>query len=541
MRFWRFGIAAGLCAALIVSVGSASAKTLGPYEVYDLRKSAVVFFHSKDKGDDMGFGVLVSREGHVLTANHVIRDFGKEAVRATIGSKDGPLLEFDPNVSSELELGVLDLRLLRLANPPDDLKPAPIGRADHFKPATTQVHILTGFIDQKNSSPLNATVLSQIDKQSDFWRMQGAGVDRGHSGSPAFDQFGDVVGFIPSGIPSSGIFNLRTFDLATDWLKTQHVPYEQRVRSDKIGVYVRAVGYEEQRGQFKGKLSSLIEELLGLQIVESDTEPPFIRDLEVRAESPNEKLLNDAVNELGTEWVAQQDALKLYLYVVQLQFTGSNRPTSAIQFVVMLERDGNKIRAKQWRLNSARFFKRRSDQDIDADAEDGLLTENSFTLLKSAAETRGTPFRDNGLIFAECLDTTEIPPQLAEKIEWKANAAQRLKYELRKMWYNHESYRRYRVESGVSSICTGLRIREDLRQQYRHHREIAQLIIESSVKSIFGAEALSVQWKIRQIRPPDELSNPKPLRVNLTGEDFAAGLARMISQDWADMLKQLKP
>lgn len=545
MRRCRLVIAMGVYFAAIICAAEADAQTLAPHDVYAQRSPSVVFFRSKQNNVGMSFGVLISKDGYVLTAKHVVDAFEGEAVRARIGSGGGAdLLDFEEKVRN---LPELDVSLLKLKNPPAGLQPAPIGKADHFRAGSTKVEILTGFAEEKTATPLSATISNSIDGKPDLWNVQGTGVDRGHSGSPAFDQFGNVVGFIPTGYAGTGIFQLRTLDSIYGWLKLNNVNIEQRVKPDKFMVFVRSRGQEALGGAMQRRLGGIIEQWLGINRADIESEPPFMPELLRRWEKPNDRVLKTEVNELGSDWVAERDARRLYLYVVQLQFGPDGRyPDSAKQFLVTLEHDGTEVATNLLPLNETTLRKPRLDREIDDDQEEKLFTDNAFLLLNTAAQSRGTRFRKNGFVLAECLNTEAVPAPLAEKVrEWGYEAAQRLKDELDKVWQKESAYQSYRLASMIPSKCgqSGFfndKNKEQIERENRQQKAMAELIIQSRIKEVDDAEGLSILWQLRKDRADDERQAKNSTRVKLGGDDFALGLARSIIDNWADMAGNLK-
>jgi hypothetical protein len=532
MCFWRFVVTTATFVAL--SCLMASAQTLAPDELYEKRKSSVVFFRAKSDADIKGYGVLISKQGHVLTAAHVIRSFGeREPIRATIGSKQGQLVEFEQDVQSMPEL---DVSVLKIKNPQADLHPAPIGKADRFKAATTNVQILAGFVDMDPSTPFSATVSSNVNADPDLWRMQGAGIDRGHSGSPAFDQFGDVVGFVPEGFAGTGVFNLRSFAKISVWLKQIDIPIVERERPIKFAVYVRGIERNERIGlSLQKTLTEVGERWLGVKQSEIETDPPFLGDIMTRWDDsiPRENLLEPAVNELGAQWLTAQDAQTLYLYFAKLNFVRDGGfPASAKHLLVALEHDGKIYKTKQIRLHSVTFEDRADLND------ERRLDATALAMARSAADTPGAPFRQNGFIFADCLKG--ITASFSDQVRrWQADAPQKLTAVLRDKFLKDPKKRRYRLAGSHSSTCGPGRfsIRPEALRLNELQSGMAELVIDSAVSDVGQPDELEIEWKLRRARPYGEAKGDL-LRVHLV--DFASGLATSIDDKWNRLLEDLQ-
>lgn len=541
--FCRLLAVASLLSTVTIVTANASTQTLSPQEVYKKRVSSVVFFRSKAKGEDMSYGVVISKEGHVLTAKHVVDAFGAEAVRGTLGAKGkGALFEFD----RVAEIPNRDVVLLKIKEFPSNLEPAPVGKADHFKEAETRIEILTGLVDQKNSIPLTATISNRFEARPDIWNAQGIGIDPGKSGSPAFDEFGNVVGFVPTGYKGEGIFQLQTFDSLLDWLKQYGVPVEDRIRPDKFMVFVRGERQEHERAGLREKLTRIAERWLGIKAADVEEEPAFMADLMARWEHPSQKLLEDVVNAEGArQWIADRDAQRLYVYVVKWPFFPSDtNPLPVRHFLVTLDYDGTKITPKLSSLNGT-ILQPMPGPGADGDQIERVQRGNALALAKSAAATLDTRFRKNDFVLAQCLKTAPdavLPTEVVEKYnEWKYSAAQILKDELDKQWHDDPAYHSYRVESMLPGSCSGNFV-EDVEMDWEEKLKaaMAELIIGSAVKGYERpSDALSVLWSLRKPRSIDERP-PRKVLVHLNGDDFAAGLARNIVANWKVMIEKLR-
>jgi hypothetical protein len=543
MRFCRVAILAGtLAQAIVAMTQAATARSLQPYEVYDKRKASVVIFQHRSKDQPMGYGVVVSRQGHVLTANHVITDFSAEPVSGWLGEKGTPdaLLEFDPAVSIPFPDPSFDLRLVKLKNPPAGLEPAPIGSGVELKVNTTRVQILTGYIDQNDSASLDAGVTQKLNGRPDFYRLQSNGLNRGHSGSPVFDAYGDVIGFIPSGFQSTGLADLRTFLLIPDWLKAQDISVEPRTIQDKFAVLVRAEGQEELRRAYQAHLIDWIADVFELEPADMATDPPFVGDLTTRVVQRNDVLLNGAVNEYGKEWYAQQDARRILLYVVYLQFAEPGNPTSAFHSLFKLEPDGGNIKTTQWQLKPVPL-NRMPDNDT---IRNTVLAANSIKLLKRAVEREDAPLHENAIIFANCLNMERISEAVdKERVGWRSRAAQLLKGALQERWRQTDN-KKYRLEGDTLSSCRRDKqplFGQDNNDQYLYKKELAHLSINPFAERINQDDTLDVTWSLQRMRPLLDIPGPAlPIKVPLASDDFGPLLAKQIDEDWVHVLGQLK-
>jgi putative serine protease PepD len=174
------------------------------------------------QGGDEGSGIIYDKSGHVLTNNHVVADAGSGG-RLSVILSDGrtysaSVVGTDPST---------DLAVLKIKNPPSDLKPATIGNSSAVKvgdpvmaignPLGLSDTVTTGIISALNR-PVTTTQGSQGDGSNPFAPGQGqaqpepvvtnaiqtdAAINPGNSGGALIDAQGRVIG-VTSSIASLG-------------------------------------------------------------------------------------------------------------------------------------------------------------------------------------------------------------------------------------------------------------------------------------------------------------------------------------------------
>ena len=186
---------------------------LEPYQVYQKVNDAVVevIVNSKDRSnaeytvyeEGLGSGVVVSEEGLVLTAAHVIQTAEKVKVKFTSG-KEVPAKII--RLAKEA-----DVALLELAWVPDNLTIAPLADSDKVKigericiigaPYGLAHSLSVGHISGRHE---------EINTTSGFIRAEffqtDASINHGNSGGPMFNSKGEVVGIVSSILTESGGF-----------------------------------------------------------------------------------------------------------------------------------------------------------------------------------------------------------------------------------------------------------------------------------------------------------------------------------------------
>jgi putative serine protease PepD len=169
---------------------------------------------------DQGSGIIYDKSGHVVTNNHVVADAGSGGELSVILS-DGrtysaSVVGTDPST---------DLAVLKIKNPPSDLKPATIGNSAAVKvgdpvmaignPLGLSDTVTTGIVSALNR-PVTTTQGSQGDDSNPFGQPQAqaepvvtnaiqtdAAINPGNSGGALIDAQGRVIG-VTSSIASLG-------------------------------------------------------------------------------------------------------------------------------------------------------------------------------------------------------------------------------------------------------------------------------------------------------------------------------------------------
>jgi S1-C subfamily serine protease len=151
--------------------------------------------------DGVGSGVLISNDGKVLTAAHVVQ------------TADAALVEFSDGQDSIARVIASDVRsdvaLLQLQQPPKGIIPATLGDSDKIE-VGDQIFVIGA--PYGISQTLTAGHLSgrrRIDKEGETQKyiellQTDAAVNGGNSGSPMFDMNGQIVGIVSTIMSQSG-------------------------------------------------------------------------------------------------------------------------------------------------------------------------------------------------------------------------------------------------------------------------------------------------------------------------------------------------
>lgn len=203
LRSFRFVQVTPLMTLVALSVAPGSGRADAGVNIYQYQASGVLLIHAVGKQENglivsngTGTGFIVSPDGHVLTASHVIPDnpeIKELYVTGTIGPKTA---DHKPFRLELIQRGKYDAALLRIVSPPANLLPLAIRQKEAvggeqifvlgYPLGLTNVHFLDGSVSSVDGVDIATNVL----------------VNKGNSGGPVFDQAGCVIGMVYSGIDS---------------------------------------------------------------------------------------------------------------------------------------------------------------------------------------------------------------------------------------------------------------------------------------------------------------------------------------------------
>lgn len=187
-----------ICVAVFTITGlPAVAQSNDLSELYLKLKPSVVTIKARvdgARGGSLGSGVIVDKQGRIITAAHVVHASSQIEVKFA----SGEIIDADVLISNP----TADVALLKLKHLPADLVPARLGDSDSVK-IGSQVLII-GAPFGLNHSLSVGYVSGRIDQD----RVAGgelldviqtdAAVNQGNSGGPMFDARGAVVGIVSS-------------------------------------------------------------------------------------------------------------------------------------------------------------------------------------------------------------------------------------------------------------------------------------------------------------------------------------------------------
>lgn len=151
----------------------------------------------------LGSGVLIDKEGHILTAAHVVNN----ADEIQIIFKDGQVLKAKVEGLSR----IADIAIIKTMGLIKNPKPAKLGDSDKTKigeqvmvigsPMGLYHSLSVGYISRKESGGHHKSNFSDME----FFQTDAA-INTGNSGGPMFNMQGEVIGIVSSILSRSGGF-----------------------------------------------------------------------------------------------------------------------------------------------------------------------------------------------------------------------------------------------------------------------------------------------------------------------------------------------
>ena len=151
--------------------------------------------------DGLGSGVLISNDGRILTAAHVVQT----AAVARVQFPDGQ--EIDAHViGSDVRA---DVAVLKLDHPPTGIAPVPVGDSDKVEVGDQIFVVGAPYGIGQTLSAGHVSGRHQLDRKTESsggveFLQTDAAVNTGNSGSPIFNMGGEVVGIVSTIMSRSG-------------------------------------------------------------------------------------------------------------------------------------------------------------------------------------------------------------------------------------------------------------------------------------------------------------------------------------------------
>ena len=190
----------------------------------------------------MGSGVIVDKDGTILTNNHVVE--GADEIRVSFSDRRDEL-----NAKIVGTDKATDIAVLKLENPPEDLKPVPIGDSDKIRLGEPVVAIGNPF---GLSSSVTYGIVSAKGRANvgladyeDFIQTDAA-INPGNSGGALLNMEGELIGINTAILSRSGGYQGIGFAIPSKMAQSvmQKLLTTGEVRRGHLGIYIQTLSSE---------------------------------------------------------------------------------------------------------------------------------------------------------------------------------------------------------------------------------------------------------------------------------------------------------
>lgn len=145
-------------------------------------------FHRKFKQSGLGSGIILNKEGYILTNQHVVKNMDKLTVKLkNKKSYNATVVGLDK---------VMDIALLKITAPESELTPAVLGDSSKIKVGSWAIAMGSplGFEQSFTVGIISAVQRGGIDDSGLSYIQTDAAINQGNSGGPLLDIYGRVIG-----------------------------------------------------------------------------------------------------------------------------------------------------------------------------------------------------------------------------------------------------------------------------------------------------------------------------------------------------------
>ena len=176
------------------SPGVASSTADDVADLYEQVRDSIVRINTSSSGSNsggLGSGIVIDRQGHILTNNHVVGDFDKIDVQLAEGTAAAAtVVGRDPGN---------DLAVIKADLPADKLKPAALGDSDSIRVGETVIAVgnpfdLEGTVTQGIISGIGRSLNEGGGRPLRQLIQADAAINPGNSGGALFNGKGEVIG-----------------------------------------------------------------------------------------------------------------------------------------------------------------------------------------------------------------------------------------------------------------------------------------------------------------------------------------------------------
>ena len=494
-------------------------------------------------GQVRGFGVIISPQGHVLTAAHVIEKLEPDAIRGKLlpwkGSDLLPLRIIDKSEDKSV-----DIALLQIQNPPDNILPAQFASAPAM--ASSSQRLLTGSLGMLDT--LVALDEKVTIAKDEVLEVRGS-INSGVSGLPMFDRSGNLTGIVVAGVEGQTTAYVRPIGAVKEWLKNRNVGFNEAPSAPvMVGIYFSNAS-TSSRANFDTEREIIVpfSDAMSKDVNGSLTpEPQVFNDMMWRkiadavfyneAFSPDQRLnkVRQVLDPYYLGWLRTMDFSQLYLLIVRAEQTIDSYALKPALLIITQQGEKVDLEYVQDPKNKLKTYPP-TDFNDKIETIPSIRSSLAVELLHSVVRKMPS-MAHNNQVLADCIRFSGID---LSKNDWLYWAPDSLADQLRGTFKKNADEKQLKVKSASAKICREALSRQADRFSWPEH--FNEFVVGVSI------ENSAIHWQTGH--PWDEEEEHlakgeiKQLASDPAGKDFSSiveALASNIGQEWAQILKKLQ-
>lgn len=489
--------------------------------------SSVIEIASGSNYTHLGYGVVISTTGDVLSVPHVV-----ESKPASLWGRVVPVNENERDTPKWFKLQIVDavekqdILLLKFSDGLGiGMAPAQLRGAYGSRPLSSpaEYRFVSGTDETRLRNVYQAKATLSVQTNDRSIQLVGPAWI-GHSGSPIFDQTGALIGLVARGTP--GLFWMRPVSAVAVWLRDRkgisfsslpappaqtkllvkidedfahtngladlYIPLTELMR--EVGKYFTPEAQAEDRSVWREVAGRAFKSLLSADERKNDISA-FLNSQSIK------------------NWLAREDAIEIYLLAVNV------RPEMVQYALLRIEHQVNTVSLDANFGEEVRLISKERDYLNDVTVRQvRLLLRNWPHLIR------------NKIVLADCFDWLMANQREA----WMTDSVEEFGSKLNNIWQGVEGEQHYTAIPAKMQKCLEA---SDAKRDWLASEHLAEIMIKVS----FAAERMRWQakfpWDDKKNYPgtPNwrKIDKPTPDVIkNLTGE-----LVTEIGKSWEDVLK----
>jgi hypothetical protein len=536
----------------LLGSAAANADILDENALKSKHGSAVVRIENA-QGVVRGYGVVISPQGHVLTAAHVIQGLTPDGIRGQLWpwqnpNPDAPKLTFiDGNADKNVDIALLQIQDSSVRIRPETI-PKLIAGSD-----LTQgiMRILTG-------TPGLADSLVSLDAQltvntNNILETRGS-INSGVSGSPVFDRSGNLVGVVVQGLPGETTGYIRPAAVIKDWLKGKRVSVDVAPSAPVIiNIYFWIPPYASSaitdvKTNVIAPLTAALSNSLKDQLTpapEVVTDSKSLEKWSLVANAlfndealPRERRLDKANQQLSDleyqAWLRKMAFSQLYLLIVRVEKEEGLLFANLRPVLLVITQQGDRLDLEYVEDPKAKFkiypppdFKPAITNEPFRSMQDSLAVELIHIIVRKRPD-----FARNNRVFADCIRFPGLDYTKNDRLYYAPN---NLEAQLTSVFKANQ--KQVKVRSASEKACREAVSRNIPRYLWPDH--LNEYIVDASISGKAVHWQAGHPWDDEEDRPKEETRSDGDPEGSDDFEPTVKALATDIDRKWSQILNKI--